>query len=149
MILLLGIFLSVVFIGFQVYKGYRDRKVYFDSLCRFCDNLITEIGFSKKTIAQIIESYSYCRNFNIDLQHFKERKILLWQNLKEIEKVVIAEFLQNLGKHAVSEEIEKITNAKERFEMFRASAMEKLKTEASIYLKISILLGIGIVILLI
>ena len=155
-----GIFGAFVFIGWWIYLGYRQRKQYFESLVRFCDNLITEIGFSKRTIAQIIGVYidNYSPQFCTDLLGYKrllERrenlargKLVLWNGLRSAEKHAIGDFFLELGRHSAAEEIEKIRRFRERFDTSRTEAAEKLKRDASIHLKISILLGIGTVILL-
>ena len=159
-ILLIGIFGCIVFIGWHIYSGYRSRKRYFESLTRFCDNLITEVGFSKKTLAQIIDGYyqNYDANFSADLLAFKallenredvnQQRLTLWNGLKTTEHDAVAEFIVGLGRHSVAEEVQKIKNARSRFEVFRTESAEKLKSEASIYFKVCILLGIAVVVLL-
>jgi len=151
-----GIFLCFAGIGYFIHRKYRQRKQYFDSLVRFCDNLTTEIGFSKSTIAQIIKNYAdnYSLQFVQDLLNYKNlldaREDLTREKLDICvkEKRVIEDFFLELGRHSVGEELAKIQKSRERFEIFRTDATEKLKRDASIYFKICILLGIGVVILL-
>lgn len=159
-LLIIGIFCAIVFIGWCIYRGYRERKLYFESLTRFCDNLITEIGFSKKTLAQIIDGYhrNYDANFSADLLGYREllekrgdvnqKGLTWWDGLKPNERDAVAEFFIGLGRHSVAEEVEKIKTARARFDVFRAESAEKLKSEASIYFKVCILLGIAVVVLL-
>ena len=160
LILCFGIFSAFVFIGRWIYHAFRARKQYFESLVRFCDNLVTEIGFSKKTVAQIIQTYidGYSLQFAQDLlsyagllrrhEDLTHENLVLWTGLKTAERHIVTNFFLELGKHSVTEELEKIKKARGRFEAFRAESAEKLKRDASIYLKICILLGIGVVILI-
>ena len=161
-ILIGGIFCCFVFVGVVIYRTYHARKVYFECLVRFCDALVVEIGFSKRTIAQVIDGFVAdmgCNSpFRDDILGYKNlleynqditrERIVLWDKLKPNEARGVVDFLLELGRHSVTEELEKIGKARARFEFNRAEATDKLKKEASIYLKISIIIGIGVVILL-
>ena len=163
-VLLGGIFATFAVTGYIFYRNYVLRKKYFESLIGFCNNLTTEINFSKKNISLIIDDYinNYCASFKSDLECYKNlidnNKDLgshttkveteLWNKLAETEKTIIWEFLCSLGRHSSIEELQKIKNYKSRFEKWYEVANEKVKKEASITLKISILLGIAVVILL-
>jgi len=61
----------------------------------------------------------------------------------------VVDFFFELGKHSAHEECAKIKSARLRFEAQYMTAREKLKLEASIYFKICIIVGVGVVILLI
>ena len=160
LVLCLAIFLCFLVIGYQIHRAFRHRKQFFESLVRFCDHLTTEIGFSKRTIAQIIDAYldNYSSQFAEVLVNYKalldrnqdltRGALALWGGLKSAEAQVVADFLLELGKHSAAEELEKIRKFRERFETLRQDATEKLKRDASIYFKICILLGIGVVVLL-
>jgi hypothetical protein len=53
-----------------------------------------------------------------------------------------------LGRHAAAEECEKLQNRKVQIQEFYTKSADALKREATIYLKICILLGIAVVVLL-
>lgn len=144
-----------------MHRGFKLRKQFFESLVRFCNNLITEIEFSKRTVTQIIDAYidGYSPQFADMLLSYKAlvearadvtyQNMVLWDKLKHAEAQAVADFFLGLGKHSSGGELGKIRNAKLRFEAFSAEAADKLKRDASIYFKICILLGVGVVILLI
>ena len=160
MILCFGIFSAFAFLGWWIHRSFRNRKQFFESLVRFCDHLLMEIGFSRRTIVQIIDTYldNYSPQFAGVLLQYKtlldnredlsRDKLTAWNGLKNAEAQNLTDFLLELGKHSVTEELEKIKTAKSRFEIFRAESTDKLKRDASIYFKICILLGIGVVILI-
>ena len=147
--------------GYFIWRGYRQRKVFFDNLLSFCNHLLIEISFSKNTVLHVMESYgnSYAAQFRQLLLSYKNlidekqditrERIngIMWKKLKPHERVPITDFFFELGRHGSSEEGEKIENKKVIFDSFHQTAAERLKKEASIYLKLFILLGVGVVIL--
>jgi len=155
-----GVFLGFGALGYFIYLGYKLRYRFFESLVRFCDNLGTEIGFSKKTIAQIIDTYieGYSADFAEVLTQYRaliearaditRESIILPAMLKKPEQEAVTDFFLSLGRHSSAEELGKIKNAKAAFEVFRSEASERLKRDASIYFKVCILVGIACVILL-
>jgi len=66
-----------------------------------------------------------------------------------IERDDVADFFYELGKHSAEEECEKIKSARLRFEAHLSAARERLSKDASIYFKICIIVGVGVVIILI
>jgi len=149
-------------IGFLIRAYYRSRKRFFDDLISFCNHLSVEINFSKNTVAQIIERYSdsYSKPFhklisnyahlqatNADITH-EALASFMWSRLKKHEASVIIDFLFELGRHGVSEETQKLENGLVRFNSFLTEATDDLTRKASIYMKLSIIFGIGVVILI-
>jgi len=156
------VFATFCAIGYAIWRGYKQRKVYFENLLSFCDHLLVEISFSKNTVLHIIENYvtSYgapfrdtllkYKNLIIEKQDITRERIdtLLWKRLKSHEHTVIADFFYELGRHGSFEERQKIESKKVTFDNFFKAALESLKRDASIYLKVFIILGIASVILL-
>ncbi|MCL2851219.1 MAG: hypothetical protein FWE01_02555 [Firmicutes bacterium] len=142
---------------------YKSRKVFFENLISFCDHLSIEISFSKNITLQVIERYykTYSRHFQSLLQGYSNLltdkqdityqniTTLMWNKLKAHEISIITEFFYELGRHGAIEEGEKLENKKIQFDGFLKNAQTAQKKEASIYLKICIILGIAAVILLI
>jgi len=161
-VLLLGlIFLAFVAIGVVVYNYYKSRKIFFENLLSFCNHLKIEIEFSKNTLAQIIDRYltSYSSHFAQVLAHYKSlldtkqdittQNIVMWKRLKPEEATAVTEFLVELGRHGVGEESHKLRANIVIFESHHKTAVEFMKTRASLYLKLCIILGLGVVIILI
>ena len=162
LILLLSVFAAFAAVGYRIYLGYRKRKQFFESLLAFCQNLTVEINFSKNTVRLIIDTYidGYCPHFATVLRGYSQLidaktditrpqiDALMWNGLKTPEKTAIADFFHELGRHSVDEECQKIETKRTQFAAFYENASNALKREASIYLKICILLGIAAVILL-
>jgi len=148
--------------GFYVWNRYRARKLFFASVVAFCDHMAIEISFSRDTIQRIIAKYgdSYTKHFRVVLQKYlslienkqditRERIMeIQWTNLKANELTTITDLFYDLGRHGVFEEGKKIAGKRQIFDTFFNEAKEKFKTDASIYLKLFILMGIGAVILL-
>lgn len=150
------VFLCFVFIGFRIWRGYKQRRDFFGDLVRFCDHLTTEINFSKNTIEQVISRYIDTYNLQFAQLLLKYSHLLAKnaditrETLREfITREDVVDFFFELGKHGIFEECEKIKAARLRFEALYQNAKDKLSREASIYFKISIILGVGAVILLI
>lgn len=90
--------------------------------------------------AEVLLKYSHLLARNADITR---------ESLKEfIVRDDVADFFFELGKHSAHEECEKIKSARLRFENLYQNAKDKLSHEASIYFKISIILGVGVVILI-
>jgi len=164
-VLILGmVFAGFVGAGFYVRNYYKVRKVFFENLLNFCDHLLIEISFQKSTIQKIIQTYgdSYGRHFRnliVGYQNLIETKqditrekiiALLGKNrLKPAEITNIADFLYELGRHGSNEENSKIQSKRVNFDNFFEHSANALKRDASIYLKVFILMGIAAVILLV
>ena len=162
-ILLALIFLSFTALGGYIFLGYKNRRVFFENALSFCDHLAIEISFSKNIVLQVIDRYkqSYGRAFKEVLEGYSTLLYnkqdvtrdsidnIMWNRLKPFEKEIVLEFFYELGRHGASEENEKLANKKVQFERIHEDAIKSQKREASIYLKICIILGIAAVILLI
>ena len=163
MLWLFAIFSGFVALGVFIYRNYLLRKRFFDSLLSFCSHLEIEINFSKSIIPQVIERYShgYCKNFRAMLAGYSDLintkqdiskenlNQLLWNKLKSHEKANVLDFLYELGRHGSSEENQKIQAKMVTFKKFHKLSETALAKDASIYLKICIIVGIASVILLV
>jgi len=160
---LIGIFAGFVAIGVFIYLSYRDRKVFFENLISFCNHLLIEISFSKNTVALIIDKYSgsYSKRFKKVLEGYRDLILsksditqdgldaIMWDRLKPHEKITLVTFFYELGRHGAFEEEEKLRNKIETFKGFLETAGTAMKREASIYLKLFIIIGIASVILMV
>jgi len=163
--LLLSIIIFAAFAtaGYLFWRRYKQRKVFFDNLLSFCNHLLVEISFSKNTVLSIIENYA--RGYNPAFQNVlhgyrailenkqdvtRERlDTIMWKHLKPAERAAVTDFFYELGRHGSTQEREKIENKKLVFDTFHQTAAAALKKDANIYLKLFILLGVGVVIILI
>jgi len=117
---------------------------------------LTEINFSKNTVGQVIERYidTYGPRFAEVLLKYSHllavNADVTRESLKTfIEQTDVADFFYQLGKHSADEECEKIRSAKLRFEAHLQNARDRMNKDASIYFKICIIIGIGVVIILV
>ena len=163
LIILVAVFLSFTTIGIIIWYRYHTRKVYFDNLLSFCNHLLVEINFSKNTVMTVIQRYqsAYSQAFKETITSYagllesksditrQSTQSIMWKQLKVQEADTIADFLTELGRHGSTQETEKIENKKIHFLTFQKNAEDQLRTKASIYLKICIILGVAAVILLI
>ena len=162
-VLLIAIFVTFTSLGVYIYMHYRNRRRFFSDMLSFLAGFQIELNFSKNIISQVIE-----RNHKNYSKHFRDvltgygnliegkcditkdsLSSIMWNRLKPHESSAVTHFFYELGRHSVSEEIEKIASATALFNSMHAEACEKQKREASIYLKLCIILGLVTVILLI
>jgi len=163
MFLYIAVFCAFLGFGYYFWLGYKHRKTFFVNILNFCEHLNIEISFSKSTIRAIIDKYgaTYGRHFRTillgyqklldekqDVTRDKIDLLLIRPKLKPSERSTILDFLYDLGRHGVTEEKEKIASKRKQFDIFFSEASMALKREASIYLKISIILGIAAVVLM-
>ena len=170
LLLLFFVFAAFCYTGYYLWKGYHTRKKFFADLLAFCEHLLIEISFSKNTVRNIINTYGsgYGRHFRDVLMNYQKlldeksdikrekietifsnkRSFIVPFKLKPNEMSEIAEFFYELGRHGSAQEREKIENKKITFDTFFNSAVAAMKRDASIYLKLFILIGAGAVILL-
>lgn len=161
--IIVAVFLSFYLFGIFFTLKYRQRKVLFENLCTFCEFLKIEIGFSKNTISNIIETYSgaYGKIFNQILLNYKSlldnkcditpqsiETIVTNKIIKPDERALLVDFLSALGRHGSLEEGVKIESKHKIFQNFLSLADAQLKKEASIYKKLFILMGVAAAILL-
>jgi len=151
-----GVLATFVYLGFRIRRGFKTRRDFFGDAVRFCDHLTTEINFSKNTVEQVIRRYIGTYNLAFAELLLKYSHLLASNSditrdaLKEfIAHDDVADFFLQLGKHSSAEELEKIKAARSRFQSHLTGASEKLAKEATIYFKICIIIGVGVVILLI
>jgi len=150
------VFTGFVYAAFRIRRGYKQRLDFFQDLVRFCDHLTTEIAFSKNCVEQVIRRYidTYNPGFAEVLLKYSHlvagKSDITQESLRQfIDRDDVADFFFELGKHSSSEELEKIKSARLRFESHLTKARDKLSKEASVYFKICIILGVGVVILLV
>ena len=146
-------------LGIYIHHGYRLRKTFYDGMILFCDHMTSEIGFSKNDVVSVIDTYieSYPLSFRKTLAEY--RKAIISKSDIEIrsfppkfsegEKSQVDLFFKELGRHSSAEEIEKIKNRRSQFSQNLESARLKLNKDASINLKLCIILGIAGFIMLI
>ena len=164
LLLLILIFCGFAIIGLIVFNNGRERKVFYQSLVQFCSHLNVEITFSKMQLSQVIAQYqnSYpSRHFGRMLGNFKELldkksdisreavSEIMWQKLRTDEQLQISEFLVNLGRHGIKEEVEKLSSAMDFFSTRHKDATAKFKRESVLALKLFIIVGLACVILLV
>jgi stage III sporulation protein AB len=149
-------------IGWFIKIKAKRRVVFFESLIMFCNHLTTEISFQhdpiariiknniaayNKNLQQILEEYLYCieNKKTLSIETIKE---FLWSGLKPQEAQQFATFLLELGRQGILEEQSKIELKKIVFMSCKDTANAYYNKEASIYMKLSIILGIATVIIL-
>jgi len=157
-----AVFVCFAAIGYIIWRGYKQRKVFFENQLSFCNHLLVEISFSKNTVLHVIENYAQAYSLPFRQMLFNYKSLIdgkkditresinsfMWRRLKPHERAIVADFLYELGRHGPQQEREKIENKKIQFDTFHQNAATALKKEASIYLKVFILLGVGAVVLL-
>ena len=165
LLMLATLFASFVGFGIYIYIGYKNRKVFFENLRAFCDHMLVEISFSRHTARHVIATYggAYGKLFRALLDAYialldqkrditrdriaeivRPRALL---KLREPERAAITDLFWELGRHGPVEEAAKLTARRAAFDNLCQTATAALRREASIYLKIFILIGVTAVLL--
>ena len=163
-IIVLGIIFAVfVGVGIHLWRVYAARRRFFADWCAFCAHMGIEISFSKSYIAGVIERYgeSYGAHFRDVVSGYKrllDEKLdvtrdavdgLMWHRLRMDERAALVDFFVGLGRHGCGEEATKLDGSKMVADGLHQRAVGEVRTRASIYLKLCIIVGIGSVILLV
>ncbi|MCL2846901.1 MAG: stage III sporulation protein AB [Firmicutes bacterium] len=160
--LLGGIFMGFTLCGVYLWRAYLTRRRFFSDTITFMGYLGIEIAFSKNQIGLVIERYGagFCEPFRNMITAYKQImdsraditrdgiNEILWKRLRPDERVVVADLLYNLGRHACAQEEKKLRTKNVEIARLHERAIGEMRSRASIYLKLCIILGIGVVILL-
>ncbi len=149
-VVLMLIFFCFVLIGFVVAGVFKSRKMFFESLIKFCDVYSSEIKFSKNSIVKIIDSNIdlFDENFKACLLDFVNNKELKVNNLTKNQMSQVREFFNNLGELDVSGELEKVNRQKSIFFYQFEKMKEDVDKKGNVYFKLISIAGVLVTILL-
>lgn len=161
--------LSVVIVGCCVYVGvgiasyYKKRESLFSELGIFCGKLKSDIKFSSKPIQDILneiiptlksplkdilQQYQTMISSGqfTDFKNITEKISSIY--LKQNETEIIVQFLSQLGKSDCDNENETISAFEMRFNAFKEECFTEKKKYSSMYIKLSLLIGLFVCIIL-
>lgn len=152
------------YIGFGVANFYKKRESLFTELGIFCGKLKSDIKFSSKPLKEILSeviptlksplkdilqkylSMIVSGEFT-DFNNVSKKISSVY--LKDGEAEVIVQFLSMLGKSDCDNENETISAFEIRFNEFKNECFKDKKKYSSMYLKLSVLLGLFVCVMLI
>lgn len=145
--ILILLFAVFVLVGFFIYRFYKIRfQLYFDMeyICKYFKNNIT---FFKNDLDSLINSIRH-------KLHNTSTKIIANINdnnmyLKNEDKDNICKFFSTLGQGDVDYEINNLNYYENYFNNLKNECKEDVKSKGILYMKLTIILGLTIVILLI
>ena len=145
--LIILLFVAFVLFAIFVYYKYLVRYRLHRDCEYICKNLKNNISFNKDNISNILLSFadnisSLSRNLLL-----KKQASQIFVNKNDLN--LINQFLSSLGKGDVSYEINNINYYENIFSELKNSSYSQLKTNATMYLKLIIGIGLAVVIILI
>lgn len=163
-ILMIVIVGGCVYVGFGIAGYYKKRENLFSELGIFCGRLKNDIKFQSKPLQEILSDViptlkSPLKNIlNNYLQMILSGEFTDFGNvnkkissvyLKPSETEIIVQFLSVLGKSDCDNEDETISAFELRFNEFKTECAKDKKKNSSMYIKLSVLLGLFVCIILI
>jgi hypothetical protein len=115
----------------------KKRKAVFEELYEFNEQLILNLKYGKEKISLIAEKYKYVSLI------FKGQKVLSGE-----DETFIENYITNLGTTDAVSQIDYLNERKLLLKKYRDESAENYKKYSSLYLKISLMIGILIVVLL-
>lgn len=153
-----------VYIGFGIAGYYKKRENLFSELGIFCGRLKSDIKFQSKPLKEILSEViptlkSPLKNIlNNYLSMISGGEFTDFNNiskkitsiyLKQNEAEIIVQFLSVLGKSDCDNENQTISSFELRFNELKSECSKDKKKNSSMYIKLSVLLGLFVCIILI
>ena len=160
-LLLVVIFVLAVFIGISINSYFTNRKKFFQEFSNFLEYLKIQVSFQKSKIKQLVEEY---KKQNIDENFMKllDDYLLYLTNLnaevpfevkldilKENEKSIISRVFMSIGRFNSDGEVANIHNALKEANSLLVDAQENQKKYGAVSVKLSIALGLLLIIVII
>ena len=154
---------ACVYIGIGVSMYYKKRESLFVEIGIFCNKLKNDINFSHKTVLEILKETIPTLKSPLQeiLSQYKEiiekGEFTSFSNLKTIKSAylkqneidIIVQFLSQLGKSDAFNQSAVISSFENNFKIFKDDCNLEKKKYASLYIKLSLLIGLFICIILI
>ena len=142
-VILIVIVVICAYIGYGLSLYYSNRLKFFRTLMFLFEKINLEINFSQ---AKLISNFVRClENLNEVTKEelFKDLKIL-----SEEEKNMIFIFFLSLGKFDVINQTKQLEGQKEEINKFYKNAEQEAKKFGPLYLKLGIIIGLGVALIL-
>ncbi len=149
--------------GLAIKRIYRIRLETYSVFVQLCDTLYRQVNFLKTPLKEVLESF--CNNKKgLPYELIKKYIIGLqagYINVTEVENYLkniylsnqdtknIAEFLYSLGKNDLEAELKIIQNNKMRFQSLESSASDNYEKKGGMYYKLSVLLGVALMVIVV
>jgi len=156
------IIIACLYIGIGISSYYKKRENLFTEIGIFCNKLKSDINFSHKTVLEILSEitptfksplrdilFQYKKMIEKgEFTNFSNLKIIKSAYLRQNEIDMIVQFLSQLGKSDASNQSAIISSFENNFKIYKDECNLEKKKYSSLYIKLSLLIGVFICIIL-
>ena len=166
---MITIFAGALLMAASAYTGLAIKRIYkirhetYMVFVQLCDALYRQINFLKTPLKDVLEAfcnnkkglpYDLIKKYIIGLQSGYINVTEVENHLKNIylstdDTKEIAEFLFSLGKNDFDLELKNILSCKLRFQSLESVAMDNLEKKGGMYYKLSVLLGVALMVIVV
>jgi len=163
-LLLISILAACVLIGLGISNYYRKRKIFYADTLQFCEELLNEVNFMqtklinmaaksagkyKSALDDILAGYQKYLNNQVSFEEFKIGGTKFTNFLSDDERDQLFEFLKSVGGLDVENESNNIRNYIIAFKRRVEDSIGEHKKYYGLYIKMSIIVGLALVVLLV
>lgn len=144
------LFFLCAYVGFCLRKFYKDKKAYFKEIEAFLLYYENTVRYLKEPLSVLSEKYApqFSKPFAQDICQFSQtRKELGGIYLNKAEKQTVSRFFNALGDNDLTGELNAVKSFRESFAPICESICKKCDNNASLSYKLSILLGVAVMII--
>ena len=147
------------YVGFQLSSAMKNKYQYFRDLVLLIDKLIVDIGFFQTNLVDVLQKYEFSQMLKNTINKYLEfllsgknsniEETLFLKELSNDENKIVSAFFLSLGSCAVDEQKNFLLNYKSIFNSFAQKHLEEYEKKGKMFFKISVLIGLAIVVLII
>lgn len=151
MIIILGIVLVFVcsYLGYCFSVKYRDKRIFFQDLYNFNNNLLSEVSFGRNSLKKILKDkdkslfYGLVNDITINNKKVEKNK-----NFNDAEWGFLLNYLEKIGQNDSETEKNFLTSVKEKIYSELQNSILNEKKYKSLFIKLGFLIGLIIFIIL-
>lgn len=151
--------ISVAYIGLGIKKYYVSREKYFEKIIDLIEALSANISYLKKPIPNVIAEFTAggkgelireLNEYNAYLSNADYARISSIKTplLKAVERQTVIEMLSAIGRADSKTELDMLNGYKAKFKAMHEVSVKQRATTGALAFKLSVLLGVVVLILL-
>ncbi|MDE7296291.1 MAG: hypothetical protein K2N84_03405 [Clostridia bacterium] len=140
-----------VFLGYLAAGKHRARKRYFSQLALFNERYLSELSYTRKPLAEFIDSFPYTGDFDKSLKRLTESRNAKvdFPYLTADERKLCSDYFTALGTGDSSAQKGYFSAQKLSLEEKKTESEKECKAKGELYLKLGLLAGLAFVILIV
>ena len=148
-----GILIGFTYIGMCIRSKLTAKHQFLNQLCQFIEDFLINVTYTKMPLEEYIKSKDCTSGFNkflLNYYNYRTNKTdikPIIKNFSEAEANQVFEFLDKIGATDSSGQIEILSNYKIIFANLLNSSCEKKQKYGSLAIKMSVLIGLLVVLL--